>query len=79
MVSTLVQGTKADVGRFVLLPVSAYPLLKEPDRNGKEHVGWSVQIESLGARGAKLWLGEKGESSTGFPVADVKEMVLLSA
>ena len=77
--SILVQGTKADLGRFVLLPVSAYPLLKESDRNGKEHVGWSVKILEIGARGSTMWLGEKGQSPTGFPPEKVKEMVLLSA
>ena len=75
----LVQGTKADVGRFVLLPTSAYPGLKKPDRNSKPHVGWSLKITSLGRGGAQLWLGEKGQSPTGFALAAVKEMVLLSA
>ena len=72
------QGTKADKGRFVLLPLSTYPELKEADRNGQAHVGWSVKISQVGARGRMLWLAEKGESSTGLPLAEVQALALLS-
>ena len=61
------------MGRFVLLPVSAYPLLEESDRNGMEHDGWSVKIKALGARGHSLWLEEKGETPTGFSLQAVKK------
>jgi hypothetical protein len=77
-IARCVQGTIADKGRFVLLPVSTYPALKEADRDGKAHVGWSVKISQLGARGRTLWLAEKGGSPTGFPLAEARALALLS-
>ena len=37
-------GSAADVGRFVLIRVDAYPNLKQSTRNGAEHLGWSMKI-----------------------------------
>lgn len=69
-------GTSADVGRFVLMGTDAYPNLKKADRQGAVHLGWSVKIVKFEA--GKLWAQEKGESATGFAIAEIMAMVLLS-
>ena len=70
----------ADVGRFVLLPLNAYPQLqvqRPPDQ--PQHIGWALKIKKVTkSKGKEYQLGEKGESATQFPTAAVSQMVVLS-
>ena len=69
-------GSAADVGRFVLIRVDAYPNLKQSTRNGAEHLGWSMKIVKFDKK--RLWIQEKGQSATGFTVEQARSLVLLS-
>ena len=66
----------ADLGRFVLLPIDAYPTLKQPRRKGQTHVGWALRITEVSK--TRVWLVEPRQSPTGFSAAAVQAMVLLS-
>ena len=44
----------ADLGRFVLLPIDAYPTLKQPRRKGQTHVGWALRITEVSK--TRVWL-----------------------
>ena len=68
--------TSEDEGRFVLLPLAAYPSLVEDKRDGHEHVGWALVITKVDKKQA--WLEEEGQSPTGIPLHQMGDMVLLS-
>ena len=74
------KGTRDDVGRFLLLPVSTYPLLKNLPVDGAEHVGWGLKITKVYSKASAVMydLKEKGESATCFTFSEVKDMVVLS-
>ena len=70
-------GTSADVGRFVLLPLAAYPDLEVETVSGtSKHLGWSLKIIAVSKSGYSL--KEKGQSPTVMPLATVSDFTLLS-
>ena len=61
-----------------MLPISAYPLLKKPARNGQEHMGWALKVEKVSVKKRTVWIKEKGETATGVPLHEAEQMILLS-
>ena len=58
--------TSEDEGRFVLLPLAAYPSLVEDKRDGHEHVGWALVITKVDKKQA--WLCKRrGRAQLGSP------------
>ena len=65
-----------------MLPISAYPRLKKPTRNGQEHMGWALKVEKVSVKKPRaqstVWIKEKGETATGVPLHEAEQMILLS-
>lgn len=76
------QGTDQDIGRFFVIPISMYPLLKQPPRNGAEHVGWSVKVTKVvkkePAANTEITFKEKGQTPTIMTLHDAQQLPLLS-
>ena len=60
----------------MVLPLNAYPHLKEADHDGAQHVGWSLKVSKV--EKGSVWLQEKGQSATKFSFAQVQNMVVVS-
>ena len=66
----------------MVLPISAYPELKQEDKDGGEHIGWAIKIVRVVITtkvGEKShWLKEYGQTQTKYCFAELQKMILLS-